>query len=213
LVSAFARVARLDSFPPLLERELAPDPVDQFAAWFRAAGEVGVRLPEAVVLATATPDGAPSVRAVLLKGFDAAGFVFYTNYESRKGRELAANPRAALLFYWDPLGRQVRIEGRVAKVSPEESDAYFATRPLGSRLGALASPQSAVIDGRGELERRVAELDARYAGREPPRPPQWGGYRLAHEAVEFWQHREDRLHDRLRYRRSRERWIVERLAP
>jgi pyridoxamine 5'-phosphate oxidase len=206
-------VARLDLFPPLLEGEVAPDPVDQFAAWFHAAGEAGVRLPEAVVLATATADGAPSARAVLLKGFDAAGFVFYTNYESRKGRELGANPRAALLFYWDPLGRQVRIEGRAGKVAPEESDAYFATRPLGSRLGALASPQSAVIQGRVELERRVAELAAQYAGREPPRPSHWGGYRLAHETVEFWQHRDDRLHDRLRYQRSGNRWLVERLAP
>jgi pyridoxamine 5'-phosphate oxidase len=206
-------VPRSDPFPPLLERELSADPVGQFAAWFRAAGEAGIRLPEAVVLATATPDGAPSARAVLLKGFDAAGFVFYTNYESRKGRELAANPRAALLFYWDPLGRQVRVEGRVAAVSPEESDAYFATRPLGSRLGALASPQSAVIDGRDDLERRVAELEAEYAERDPPRPASWGGYRLAHEAVEFWQHRENRLHDRLRYRRSDGGWIVERLAP
>jgi pyridoxamine 5'-phosphate oxidase len=206
-------VARSDPFPPLLEHDVAADPVDQFAAWFRAAAEAGIRLPEAVVLATAAPDGAPSARAVLLKGFDAAGFVFYTNYESRKGRDLAANPRAALLFYWDPLGRQVRVDGRAAKVSAEESDAYFATRPVASRLGALASPQSAVIDGRGELERRVTELEAEYAGREPPRPAHWGGYRLAHEAVEFWQHREDRLHDRLRYRRAGARWIVERLAP
>jgi pyridoxamine 5'-phosphate oxidase len=206
-------VARPESFPPLLEPELASDPIDQFAAWFRDAGEARVRLPEAVVLATASPDGAPSARAVLLKGFAAGGFVFYTNYESRKGRELAANPRAALLFYWDPLGRQVRIEGRVAKVSPEESDAYFATRPQGSRLGALASPQSAVIGGRRELERRVAELAAEYAGREPPRPPHWGGYRLAHETVEFWQHREDRLHDRLLYRRVGGGWVIERLAP
>jgi pyridoxamine 5'-phosphate oxidase len=206
-------VARPESFPPLLERELASDPIDQFAAWFRNAGEAGVRLPEAVVLATATRDGAPSARAVLLKGFGEGGFVFYTNYDSRKGQELAANPRAALLFYWDPLGRQVRIEGSVAKISPEESDAYFATRPHASRLGALASPQSTVIGGRRELEQRVAELAAEYADREPPRPPHWGGYRLVHETVEFWQHREDRLHDRLLYRRSGEGWLVERLAP
>jgi pyridoxamine 5'-phosphate oxidase len=206
-------VASFDPFPPLRERDVAADPIDQFAAWFHAAGEAGIRLPEAVVLATATPAGAPSARAVLLKGFDAAGFVFYTNYESRKGRELAANPRGALLFYWDPLGRQVRIEGSVAKVSAEESDAYFATRPLASRFSALASPQSAVIAGRDDLERRVAELVAEYVGHEPPRPASWGGYRLAHETVEFWQHREDRLHDRLRYRRSDGGWVVERLAP
>jgi pyridoxamine 5'-phosphate oxidase len=181
--------------------DLDPDPLRQFAAWY--SGD------DAVALATATPAGAPSARMVLLKGFDERGFVFYTGYESRKGRELGANPQAALLFYWSEPGRQVRVEGRVTRVAAEESDEYWATRPPGSRLSAAASEQSAPVAGREELERRVAELgDA-----PPPRPERWGGYRLAPEAYEFWEHRDDRLHDRFRYERAGEAWRVERLQP
>lgn len=198
---------------PLRESDLDPDPVRQFTAWFRAAEEAGIRLPEAMALATATPEGVPSVRMVLLKGFDERGFVFYSGCESRKGRELAANPRAALLLYWDPLGRQVRLEGSVAPLPAEESDAYFVTRPLGSRLAAQASRQSEVIPGRAALEQRVEKLRAEF-GSDVPRPPDWGGFRLYAETFEFWQHREDRLHDRFRYRRDQgDAWVIERLAP
>ncbi len=202
-----------DPFPPLREDELDPNPVAQFHAWLAAATEAGVRLPETTVLATATRDGRPSARAVLLKGVDAAGFVFYTSYESRKARELAENPRAALVFLWDVLGRQVRVEGSVTRVPAAESEAYFRTRPLGSRIGAWASRQSAPLESRAALEQRVADLAVEYEGREIPLPPFWGGYRLAPEAIEFWQHREDRLHDRLRYRRSNGGWTIERLGP
>lgn len=198
---------------PLRESDLDPDPVRQFTAWFRAAEEAGIRLPEAMALATATPEGVPSVRMVLLKGFDERGFVFYSGCESRKGRELAANPRAALLLYWDPLGRQVRLEGSVAPLPEEESDAYFVTRPLGSRLAAQASRQSEVIPGRAALEQRVEKLRAEF-GSDVPRPPDWGGFQLYAETFEFWQHREDRLHDRFRYRRDQgDAWVIERLAP
>ena len=192
----------------LRRRDLEPDPLAQFAGWFGDARTAGGRLPEAVALATATPDGAPSARMVLLKGFDADGFVFYSGYESRKGRELAANPQAALLFYWDALGRQVRIEGGVERVSGQESDEYWGSRPLGSRLSAAASEQSAVVASREELERRVAGLADASA-----RPERWGGYRLAPETYEFWQHRDDRLHDRFRYERAGKGWRVERLQP
>jgi pyridoxamine 5'-phosphate oxidase len=192
----------------LRRRDLASDPLRQFAVWFEDARAAGGRLPEAVALATATPDGAPSARMVLLKGFDEDGFVFYSGYESRKGRELAANPRAALLFYWDAFGRQVRIEGPVTRVAADESDAYWATRPLRSRLSAAASEQSAPAADRAELERRVAALSG-----EPPRPERWGGYRLAPEAYEFWLHRDDRLHDRFRYERDGAGWRAQRLQP
>lgn len=181
--------------------------------WFAAAREAGVREPEAMTLATASSDGGPSARMVLLKGAGPEGFDFYTNTESRKGRDLAGNPRAALVFYWEVLGRQVRVEGRVRRLCEAESAAYFASRPLGSRLGAWASRQSEVIDGREELERRLAEVQDRFGGEEPPLPDWWGGYRLTPHMVEFWQHREDRLHDRLRYRRASGRWILERLSP
>jgi len=168
-------------------------------------------MPEAVALATAGADGAPSARMVLMKGFNERGFVFYSNYESRKGRELAANPRAALLFHWDALGRQVRIEGPVERTSREESEEYIRSRPLGSQLSALASPQSEPIESREWLEARVAEL-AKSA--EPPVPESWGGYRLAPERYEFWQHRDDRLHDRIAYRPATDGgWLRERLAP
>ena len=197
----------------LSRKAISADPVAQFAKWYEHALATVKPLPEAVALATATPAGHPSARMVLLKSFDAHGFVFYTNYASRKGRELARNARASLLFHWAGLQRQVRIDGRVTKVSARESDEYFATRPRGSQLSAWASAQSARIADRAALERRFAA----YARRFPdavPRPPHWGGYRLAPDAIEFWQGRGDRLHDRIRYRRgARGRWLVERLAP
>jgi len=196
---------------PLDESDLDPEPLRQFATWFEEAGAAGMRAPEATALATATADGRPSVRMVLLKGFDERGFVFFTGYESRKGGELAANPRAALLFYWDPLGRQVRIEGPVERVAEAESDAYFATRPRGAQISASVSPQSRVVESRASLDAVAAELEAR--GGELPRPPAWGGFRLAPETYEFWQHRANRLHDRLRYSCHRGSWKIERLAP
>jgi pyridoxamine 5'-phosphate oxidase len=198
---------------PLREQDLEADPLAQFAAWFREAGAAGVRLPEAAALATSSSDGAPSLRMVLVKGFDERGFVFFTNYASRKGRELAGNPRAALMFYWDPLGRQVRLEGPVTRTSAEESAAYARSRPRGSQLSALASPQSEPVDTREALEQRVLALEQRYGTGELPPPTDWGGFRLAPESIEFWQQREDRLHDRLRYRRAGGEWLIERLAP
>lgn len=199
---------------PLREEDIDPNPLGQFAIWFREAETAGIRLPEAAALATASADGAPAVRMVLVKSFDERGLVFYSNYTSRKGHELDANPRAALLFYWDPLGRQVRIEGPVEHVSASESAAYVRSRAHGSQLSALASPQSQPIISRAALEQRVAELEERYATGELPLPTDWGGFRLAVESVEFWQQRHDRLHDRLRYRRGDgARWVVERLAP
>jgi pyridoxamine 5'-phosphate oxidase len=200
---------------PLREQDADPDPVRQFAAWFAAAtDDPEVRAPEAAAVATASADGAPSARMVLVKGFDDRGFVFYTNYESRKGRELAANPRAALMFYWDALGRSVRIEGAVERTSADESDAYARSRARASQLSALASPQSQVVAGRDALEQRVASLAAEFEGGELPRSDGWGGFRLIPEMFEFWQHREDRLHDRLRYTPNSERaWMIERLAP
>ncbi len=199
---------------PLSERDVDSDPLRQFAAWFGEAQGAGLRMPEAAALATATADGAPSVRMVLVKGFDERGFVFFSNYESRKGRELAANQRAALLFYWDPLGRQVRIEGPVERTRAGETAAYVRSRPRGSQLSALASPQSQTIDSRKALERRLAALEERYGDGELPLPTDWGGFRLAAESFEFWQQRHDRLHDRLRYRRAdHARWLLERMAP
>jgi pyridoxamine 5'-phosphate oxidase len=193
----------------LLEEHAERDPLKQFGAWFEEATNAGLRVPEAVALATATGEGAPSARMVLLKDFGERGFVFYSNYESRKGRELAANPRAALLFYWDPLRRQVRIEGEVGRLPAAESAAYFKTRPPGARLSAWASRQSDVVESRAALEDEVERL----RGRELDAPPHWGGYLLRPSVFEFWQHREDRLHDRLRYRRDGNLWVLERLAP
>ena len=200
---------------PLREADLDPDPHVQFEAWFGQARAAGVRIPEAAALATATPGGAPSARMVLVKEFGPThrGFVFFSNYESRKGDELSANPRAALLFYWDPLGRQVRIEGQVTRLGAEESAAYVRSRPRASQLSALASPQSRAVASREDLERMVSELALGYEDEELPVPDNWGGFRLEPEELEFWQHREDRLHDRIRYRRAGDRWEIERLAP
>ena len=197
----------------LLEGDVDRDPLAQFRRWYADAERADIRMPQAMALATAGNDGAPSARMVLLKGLEDGEFVFYTGYVSRKAGELAENPRGALLFYWDPLGRQVRVEGTVRRVSADESDAYFATRPRGAQLAAAASKQSAVLSDRDELDARVAELERRYAGGEVPRPEHWGGYRLAPDVYEFWQHREDRAHDRLRYRREGGDWILERLSP
>jgi pyridoxamine 5'-phosphate oxidase len=207
--------AEVPSFAqPLRELDVDRDPYRQFERWFQEAKASGVRMPEAAAVATATPDGVPSVRMVLVKQTGPSGFAFYSNFDSRKGQELAANARAALLFYWDALGRQVRIEGAVARMSEEESARYIRSRPRGSQLSALASPQSRVVESRDWLEHRVAELAAEYDARELPLPGGWGGFRLRPAGFEFWQHREDRLHDRLRYTPDGEAgWELERLAP
>ena len=198
----------------LSEADVDPDPIRQFATWFEEAAAAGLYQPEAMTLATVTPEGRPSARLVLLRGFDGRGFSFFTNYDSRKGRDLAARPWAALVLFWAELHRQVRIEGRVELVSAEESDAYFAGRARGSQLSAWASPQSEVLEGRGVLERRVADLARQYEGRPVPRPPRWGGYRVVPDSIEFWQGRENRLHDRLCFRRRADGgWAIVRLAP
>jgi pyridoxamine 5'-phosphate oxidase len=199
--------------PRLSERTFHPDPLEQFRRWFRAVKKARVPEPDAMTLATSAPDGRSSARMVLLKGVTEHGFVFFTNYESRKGRELAANPHAALVFYWREANRQVRVIGRVSQLSAAESDAYFATRPRASRLAALASRQSGVIPSRVALLGRYAELEARYRNSDPPRPINWGGYCVNPDEIEFWQQGPDRLHDRLRYRMRRGRWILERLSP
>ena len=197
----------------LVEKDLARDPFRQFDKWFQEATAAKIEEPNAMVLTTATRDGRPSVRTVLLKSVDGRGFVFFTNYESRKGRELEANPRASVLFHWNVLERQVIIEGTVTKVAREESEAYFHSRPLPSQLAAWASQQSSIISGRPVLEGNLKALEKKYAGMEVPLPPHWGGFRLAPESVEFWQGRRSRLHDRLRYRREKDSWTVERLSP
>jgi pyridoxamine 5'-phosphate oxidase len=198
----------------LVEADVDPDPVVQFGRWFDDAKAADLVEPSAMTLATATAEGVPSARMVLLRGVDQRGFVFYTNYESRKAAELAANPRAALVFWWGELQRQIRVEGPVERTSQQESAAYFRTRPPGSQLSAWASPQSRVIPGRAVLDERVAELAAGHPDGDIPLPPFWGGYRLVPEVVELWQGRPNRLHDRLRYTRSADgRWRIERLAP
>jgi len=198
----------------LHEEDLLPDPIALAQRWFADAQASGIEHADAMTLATATPDGRPSARAVLLKGIDARGFAFFTNYESRKGRELDANPYAALVLLWVPLQRQLRVTGRVERLSDEESDAYFATRPRGSQLGAWASAQSRPLPDRSELEQRWAALDERYGGGAVPRPPHWGGFRVAPGEIEVWQGRANRLHDRFAYVRTPDGgWTRERLAP
>lgn len=195
------------------ERTVDPDPLRQFVAWFDEARAAGVVFPETMTLATAGADGSPSARMVLLKGTDDRGFVFFTNTGSRKGGELDENPRAALVLYWRELGRQVRVEGWVEPVEAHESEEYFSTRPRASRLSAWASPQSEPVESRADLERRFAQAAARFPGDEVPLPPHWGGYRVVPETIELWEHRENRLHDRVLYTRVNTGWRRERLAP
>jgi pyridoxamine 5'-phosphate oxidase len=197
---------------PLLETEVDPDPFVQFGRWFDDAAAV-MDAPEAMAVASVGHDGQPSVRMVLLKQWGEAGFVFHSNYTSRKGRELAEHPRTALLFYWEPRGRQIRIEGAAEPTSPEESDAYFATRPRGAQIGALASEQSEVVATRQQLDDRVRTLEAEWEGRPVPRPAWWGGLRVRPTSFEFWQNRRDRLHDRLRYLPGAGGWRIDRLQP
>jgi pyridoxamine 5'-phosphate oxidase len=203
-----------DFAQPLRETDVDPDPLRQFVAWFAAATEAGIRQPEAAAVATATRDAVPSVRMVLVKQWDERGFVWFTNYESRKANELGANPHGALLFYWDPLGRQVRIEGGVQRTTAEETAAYVRSRPRGSQISALASPQSRPIESRDALEQRVVDITRKYEDKDLPVPANWGGFLLAPMSFEFWQHRDDRLHDRLRYLpQDGGGWRIERLAP
>lgn len=199
---------------PMLETDLEKSPFRQFAHWFEEAKQQQPQMPEAMTVSTCGTDGIVSSRVCLLKSFDDHGFAFFTNYSSPKGAQIAENPRVALCFWWPVLDRQVRVEGVAVKTTAEESDAYFATRPRGSQLGAWASSQSSVIPGRGDLDRRFAELETCYRERQIPRPPHWGGYRVIPVEIEFWQGRDDRLHDRFVYRlREPKDWVIERLSP
>jgi pyridoxamine 5'-phosphate oxidase len=195
------------------EADLAADPFTMFGQWFDTAREAGVLEPNAMVLSTVSADGVPSARTVLLKGVTEHGFVFFTNYESRKAGELGSNPHCSLLFGWYQLQRQVRIEGVASRIPRADTEAYFATRPRDSQLGAWASPQSSVVGSRAELDAAYADLEARFAGADVPAPPHWGGYLVTPQRVEFWQGRRSRMHDRLSYRREGAHWVVERLAP
>ena len=197
----------------LQKSDVAPGPIDQFRKWFEDVLNANLHEPNAMTLATATPNGKPSARVVLLKGYDERGFILYTNYEGRKAKELEANPNCALTFYWGELERQIRVEGRATRVPAEESDAYFSSRPRGSQLGAWASQQSRPVESRTRLEDRLRELGKENEGREIPCPPFWGGYRVEPESMEFWQGRENRLHDRLSYTRRNGGWEVQRLQP
>ena len=195
------------------EQSVAAEPLAQFRIWFDAALASGIVEPNAMVLSTADADGRPSARVVLLKDIDDRGLSFYTNYNSRKADDIAANPRVSLTFWWQELERQVRVDGRAEQLADAESDLYFASRPRGSRLGAWASPQSAVVASREELEHALEEVETRFGDGDVARPPHWGGYRVVPDVVEFWQGRPARLHDRIRYRRSSDKWLIERLAP
>ena len=209
----FAELRREYSRHSLSEEQVLPDPIGQFLLWLNEAVSAGANEPNAMALATCTADGTPSARIVLLKAVDKDGFSFYTNYLSRKGQELAENPRVALVFYWPELERQVRIEGRVTLTSSAESDAYFASRPPDARIGSAASPQSKPVSSRKEIEDLVTDLRARFPAGNVPRPPHWGGYRVAPHRVEFWQGRVNRLHDRVEYRLDGSAWKIRRLAP
>lgn len=214
MAEAPPRVAPITETPRLSEDTVDSDPLKQFAAWFKDVVAAGEILPEAMTIATSTRSGEPSARMVLLRGFDDRGFGFFTSYDSQKGRELAENARAALVVYWAKLGRQVRVSGDVVKQTVEESTAYFQRRPLASQISALASPQSQVIPNRAVLEEKVGALTAKYGGEAVPLPPNWGGYRVIPTTIEFWVHRDNRLHDRIRYTRvAAGGWRIERLAP
>lgn len=212
--SALSDLRREYAVGGLHESDLTPDPIAMFRRWLHDATVAGLHEPNAMILATVSADGLPSSRMVLLKGLDDRGFAFFTNYESRKAGELAANPACALLFPWHGLERQVRVEGPATRLDPDENAAYFGSRPRGSQIGAWASPQSRVVASRAELDRRYDEAAARFGEEDDvPVPPHWGGYRVAPEVVELWQGRRGRMHDRLRYRRDGAGWVTERLAP